>query len=889
MFCGGPAAQTPSDPATADGWAARGRELLGTGSTQEALAAFQAAVRLQPDRMDLHLEYAGMLKNAGYWLRSAERYKTVLAARPDDADALIEYSELLLADYQFADAEANYLRILGREHPPRIRDRALFGLGSARFGREDFAGAAETYTELIGHAPASPTPIAFLAITRRKMGQLDEALRLWEQYLKLVPDAVRAKVHRTDIIEQVRGIEQARASVQSEPSNPHAWGRLGDLLRTNHDPAGAVEAYSAAARLSKAPARFSFMQGLALRQMKRWREAAAAFALVVPDARFGALALYNLAWCARQGGDRKAEAAAWSEAIRLNPADMYAFRRHVESLGAAKGLELEEARLERLAEKSDSPLRLVRLAIVRAALKDADGSRRAALEALRLDPNEVQAQRVVRDLLALDQQATQSVLETLNPALSTAPAAPQAQLLRGAVLLIVNRPREAIADLRAASAAAPDDARAMVALANALRAEGRSAEALELIRTARQKQPGYLYAHLDLALSLMRAGRLGEAVPEAREAISMAADNPLGYSILGAALRAQGDLSLAADALERAVSLDPMDDLGAPRLMLARTHGAMGDNQTARDILRGYLPEIPLEIYRMSWEFTRDTYQDRTFHGQDWRIWEHRFDGKLSTTADALSAVALMLASLDDRNSRLRSADQTASLMFSTRTEAIEFSATGTAQSTSRTVQAQRLQDNVGYIAITNLDDPKVAGEVRKAVEEMKTADGVILDLRGNQGGSDSEVPALAGLFVKPGTETGTLITPGGTEKTRAEAPGPVVQSALPPDKPVVVLVDRNTASSAESLAGSLRESRRAVLVGEKTYGKGGVQMPRLLPGGSMVLVVGAEHADLQGNIYTGAGLQPDVSIQGVTTGSDTETDPAVRKARDLLRKPQSP
>jgi carboxyl-terminal processing protease len=169
----------------------------------------------------------------------------------------------------------------------------------------------------------------------------------------------------------------------------------------------------------------------------------------------------------------------------------------------------------------------------------------------------------------------------------------------------------------------------------------------------------------------------------------------------------------------------------------------------------------------------------------------------------------------------------------------------------------------------------------------MKNTDGVILDLRGNLGGSDSEVPALAGLFLKPGTETGTLVTPEGKETTRSTAPAPVAQAALPPDKPVVVLVDRNTASSAETLAGSLHESKRATLVGEKTYGKGGVQMPRLLPGGAILLVVGAEHGDLDGNIYTGVGLKPDVTISGVTTGSDTATDPAVRKAREVLRKPQ--
>src|SRR5678815_1106480 len=186
-----------------------------------------------------------------------------------------------------------------------------------------------------------------------------------------------------------------------------------------------------------------------------------------------------------------------------------------------------------------------------------------------------------------------------------------------------------------------------------------------------------------------------------------------------------------------------------------------------------------------------------------------------------------MLSSLDDRNTRLRSPDQTASLLFTQRTDAPEFSRTGAALSTSKTVETRRLEDNVGYIAITNLDDPKLPGEIQKAVEQMKTSDGVILDLRGNQGGGDGDVPRITGMFVKPGTETGTVVQKDGTVKSTAEPPTPAGKPILPEGKPVVVLVDRNTASSAENLAGSLKESHRAVLVGEKTYGKSGIQIPR--------------------------------------------------------------
>src|SRR5262249_61536564 len=107
------------------------------------------------------------------------------------------------------------------------------------------------------------------------------------------------------------------------------------------------------------------------------------------------------------------------------------------------------------------------------------------------------------------------------------------------------------------------------------------------------------------------------------------------------------------------------------------------------------------------------------------------------------------------------------------------------------------------------------------------------------------------GTPLRAVTPTGTAADPNRIPRSKAEAPTPEGKRILPPDKPVVVLVDRNTASSAENLAGSLKEARRAVLVGEKTYGKSGIQIPRLLPGGAIVLVVGAEHADVQGSVST--------------------------------------
>src|SRR4030095_10168021 len=174
----------------------------------------------------------------------------------------------------------------------------------------------------------------------------------------------------------------------------------------------------------------------------------------------------------------------------------------------------------------------------------------------------------------------------------------------------------------------------------------------------------------------------------------------------------------------------------------------MGRNEEARTALSGDLPQDPDEIYRLTWEFVRDNYKDQRYNGQDWRAWQHRFDGKLTTTSDALGAVALMLASLDDRNTHLRSADQTARLIFTERSGETEFGKSGQALFTSKTVETRHLEGDVGYVAITNFYDPKLTGEVKKAVESVKNDNGVIIDLRGNQGGGEADVSRIVGMLV---------------------------------------------------------------------------------------------------------------------------------------------
>ncbi|MBK1834409.1 carboxy terminal-processing peptidase [Roseibacillus ishigakijimensis] len=117
--------------------------------------------------------------------------------------------------------------------------------------------------------------------------------------------------------------------------------------------------------------------------------------------------------------------------------------------------------------------------------------------------------------------------------------------------------------------------------------------------------------------------------------------------------------------------------------------------------------------------------------------------------------------------------------------------------------------------------DPSVYKDVRRLLTRMKAekVDGIALDLRGNGGGSLTEVPRLAGLFLPRG--------PIVQARNRARSVETYASTPLTPlyDGPLVALTDRESASSSEILVGALQDYNRAILVGESsTFGKGTVQ-----------------------------------------------------------------
>ncbi len=143
------------------------------------------------------------------------------------------------------------------------------------------------------------------------------------------------------------------------------------------------------------------------------------------------------------------------------------------------------------------------------------------------------------------------------------------------------------------------------------------------------------------------------------------------------------------------------------------------------------------------------------------------------------------------------------------------------------------LDGGIGYVMMDRVAR-NAAREMNEALQELQGHRGLIIDLRRNPGGFLDESLMLADLFLEPGSTLASTVqrTPGG-EAARTDTDSFTDRwPQLVPDLPIIVLVDEFTASGAEILAGALQDYDRALVLGQRTFGKGVVQTVMPLPHG---------------------------------------------------------
>jgi len=188
------------------------------------------------------------------------------------------------------------------------------------------------------------------------------------------------------------------------------------------------------------------------------------------------------------------------------------------------------------------------------------------------------------------------------------------------------------------------------------------------------------------------------------------------------------------------------------------------------------------------------------------------------------------------------------------------------------------ITDGIGTMTISRFDAE--TGDLAKVAAQdfvKHNVKSVILDLRGNGGGYVSAAVDVAGLWLDNKTivteRTGTIIKDKLTSGSDAILAG----------KPTIVLVDGGTASASEIVSGALQDYKAAKLVGEKTFGKGSVQLPIALNGGAELKVTVAKWYTPDGKNINQQGITPDYIVGLTQANIDKGVDPQLDKAKSLL------
>lgn len=194
-----------------------------------------------------------------------------------------------------------------------------------------------------------------------------------------------------------------------------------------------------------------------------------------------------------------------------------------------------------------------------------------------------------------------------------------------------------------------------------------------------------------------------------------------------------------------------------------------------------------------------------------------------------------------------------------------------------KSVKSKILDNKFAYIKISTFISEDTAYEVAQALSTTRKAKGIIIDLRGNHGGLLPNAIMISNMFLKKGVIVSVVDRNGSKQEFKAQPEGFITS------KPLVVLINDESASASEILSGALKDHKRAMLIGETTFGKGLVQRILKLPDGSGLNLTVAKYLTPNGNDIGHKGIQPDYKValtaKQFVTGKDTQLE----KAKQVL------
>ncbi len=172
-------------------------------------------------------------------------------------------------------------------------------------------------------------------------------------------------------------------------------------------------------------------------------------------------------------------------------------------------------------------------------------------------------------------------------------------------------------------------------------------------------------------------------------------------------------------------------------------------------------------------------------------------------------------------------------------------------------VEGKVINNNIGYIQFSSFDE--TTAEDFKAKYQELEAQGItslIIDLRNNGGGLVDQATDIADLIIEKGKDLIYEVDKDGNQETVKSEIDPII------NMPIVVLVNENTASASEILAGALKDYGKATIIGTTTYGKGVIQQILTLKDGSGLKITTEEYQTPNHNKIHGVGIEPNIVVE---------------------------
>ena len=199
----------------------------------------------------------------------------------------------------------------------------------------------------------------------------------------------------------------------------------------------------------------------------------------------------------------------------------------------------------------------------------------------------------------------------------------------------------------------------------------------------------------------------------------------------------------------------------------------------------------------------------------------------------------------------------------------------------AKSVKSKMLDKNYGYVRISSFQSG--TGEnLKEALASLKKENGgalkgLVLDLRNNPGGVLNAAVDVSDAFMKSGLIVYTKGRIPNSEMRFNAAPDDLID-----DAPIVVLINAGSASASEIVAGALQDSKRAIIMGEKSFGKGSVQTILPTSNGSAVKLTTARYYTPSGRSIQAEGIEPDVALAQMKLESIEKSDFKPVKEADL-------